>query len=88
MVETLEDPYNTSVDWTPTEPGNYTITCTMGDISGQSATKTVNYVVNKKDTTDNLVTIYYMGYQFPYIHYQVENGSWTNAPGYKMTATN
>ena len=87
VVETLEDPYNTSVDWTPTEPGNYTITCNMGDMSGQSATKTVNFVVNKKDTTDNLVTIYYMGYQFPYIHYQVENGSWTNAPGYKMSAT-
>ena len=59
----------------------------MGDMSGQSATKTVNYVVNKKDTTDNLVVIYYVGYYSPYIHYQVENGSWTNAPGYKMTAT-
>ena len=88
VVETLEDPYNSSVDWTPTEAGNYTITCNMGDISGQSATKTVNYVVNKKDTTDNIVAIYYVGYQSPYIHYQVENGSWTNAPGYKMTATN
>ena len=88
VVETLEDPYNASVDWTPTEAGNYTITCNMGDMSGQSATKTVNYVVNKKDTTDNIVAIYYVGYQSPYIHYQVENGSWTNAPGYKMTATN
>ena len=88
VVETLEDPYNNSVDWTPTEAGNYTITCNMGDMSGQSATKTVNYVVNKKDTTDNIVAIYYVGYQSPYIHYQVENGSWTNAPGYKMTATN
>ena len=87
VVETLEDPYNTSVDWTPTEAGNYTITCNMGDMSGQSATKTVNYVVNKKDTTDNLVVIYYVGYYSPYIHYQVENGSWTNAPGYKMIAT-
>ena len=87
VVETLEDPYNSSVDWTPTEAGNYTITCNMGDMSGQSATKTVNYVVNKKDTTDNLVVIYYVGYYSPYIHYQVENGSWTNAPGYKMTAT-
>ena len=87
VVETLEDPYNSSVVWTPTEAGNYTITCNMGDMSGQSATKTVNYVVNKKDTTDNLVVIYYVGYYSPYIHYQVENGSWTNAPGYKMTAT-
>ena len=87
VVETLEDPYNSSVDWTPTEAGNYTITCNMGDMSGQSATKTVNYVVNKKDTTDNLVVIYYVGYYSPYIHYQVENGSWTNAPGYKMTVT-
>ena len=87
VVETLEDPYNSSVDWTPTEVGNYTITCNMGDMSGQSATKTVNYVVNKKDTTDNLVVIYYVGYYSPYIHYQVENGSWTNAPGYKMIAT-
>ena len=87
VVETLEDPYNASVDWTPTEAGNYTITCNMGDMSGQSATKTVNYVVNKKDTTDNLVVIYYVGYYSPYIHYQVENGSWTNAPGYKMIAT-
>ena len=88
VVETLDDPYQKSADWIPTEAGNYTITCYVNDISGQSATKTVNFVVKEKNTTENKVTIYYKGYSTAYIHYQVENGSWTNAPGYKMTATN
>ena len=87
VVETLDDPYQKSADWIPTEAGNYTITCYVNDISGQSATKTVNFVVKEKNTTENKVTIYYKGYSTAYIHYQVENGSWTNAPGYKMTAT-
>ena len=88
VVETLDDPYQKSADWIPTEAGNYTITCYVNDISGQSATKTVNFVVKEKNTTENKVTIYYKGYSTAYIHYQVENGSWTNAPGYKMIATN
>ena len=87
VVETLDDPYQKSADWIPTEAGNYTITCYVNDISGQSATKTVNFVVKEKNTTENKVTIYYKGYSTAYIHYQVENSSWTNAPGYKMTAT-
>ena len=52
-----------------------------------------NYVMAEKTVTvdkasENVVTIYYKGYSTPYIHYQVGNGSWTDAPGYKMTATN
>ena len=57
VVETLDDPYQKSADWIPTEAGNYTITCYVNDISGQSATKTVNFVVKEKNTTesDNLL---------------------------------
>ena len=87
VVTTLSDPYLKSTDWTPTEAGNYTITCNVNDISGQSATKTVNFVVKEKNTTENVVTIYYSGYSTPYIHYQVGGGFWTKTPGYKMTPT-
>ena len=88
VVETLKDPYNTSADWTPTEAGNYTITCNVNDITGRSATKTVNFVVKDKNAAKNVVTIYYKGYSTPYIHYQVGNGNWTAVPGVAMTSTN
>lgn len=47
--------------------------------------KTVNFY--SKDSSNN-ITIYYKGYDTPYIHYQVGNGSWTAVPGYAMTAAN
>ena len=29
-------------------------------------------------------TIYYKGYDNPYIHYRIADGTWTTAPGVKM----
>lgn len=76
----------TSIDWTPTEAGTYEITYNMSDLYGQTATKSINYVVNKKTTTNN-VTVYYAGYDNPNIHYQIGNGAWTTVPGVAMAKT-
>lgn len=69
-----------SLTWTPTESGDYSITCDIIYNSQKLATKTVNYTVS-----DDSVTIYYKGYSTPYIHYQVGSGSWTNVPSVAMT---
>ena len=54
-----------------------------------SASNEVSLLGYSADTPDseNQTVIYYKGYSTPYIHYQVGSGSWTNAPGYAMTAT-
>ncbi|NLK24424.1 MAG: hypothetical protein GX309_10750, partial [Clostridiales bacterium] len=36
----------------------------------------------------NEITIYYKGYDTPYMHYKIGNGAWTSAPGVKMEKTN
>lgn len=56
---------------------------------------TVTPAVTKKPTSTPTVTpiqknttsIYYKGYDTPYIHYKIGNGSWTNVPGVRMEAT-
>lgn len=72
-----------TLEWTPEEDGNYTITCDIMVRDDLVASKTVDYTVK-----DNSITIYYKGYSNPNIHYQVGSGSWTNVPGVAMTATN
>ena len=72
-----------SLEWTPKEGGNYTITCEIKTRNGLIASKTVDYTVK-----DNNITIYYKGYSNPNIHYQIGGGSWTDVPGVAMTATN
>lgn len=42
----------------------------------------------KLSPNDNNITIYYKGYDTPYIHYQIGNGNWTSVPGYAMPAVN
>lgn len=39
------------------------------------------------NSNPNNITIYYKGYNTPYIHYQVGSKNWTAVPGYAMTAT-
>ena len=72
-----------TLEWTPKEGGNYTITCEIKTRNGLVASKTVDYTVK-----DNNITIYYKGYSNPNIHYQIGGGSWTDVPGVAMTATN
>ena len=77
------------LEWTPTEPGEYTIKC---DISMEPhyviydkysiATKTLTYTVDEAPAKD--VTIYYNGFDHPNIHYRAAGGSWTNVPGVAM----
>ena len=74
---------NNTLEWTPEEDGNYTITCDIMVRNDLVASKTVDYTVK-----DNSITMYYKGYSNPNIHYQVGSGSWTNVPGVAMTATN
>lgn len=45
-------------------------------------------VLDKTKVTSNKTVIYYSGYDNPYIHYKINNGQWTAAPGVKMTASN
>ncbi len=49
--------------------------------------KTVTIPVSDDPVPKNEVTIYYSGYSTPYIHYQIETGTWTDVPGKAMTAT-
>lgn len=52
------------------------------------ASKTFSVDMGNTPVPADTVTIYYKGYSNPYIHYQVEGGTWTAVPGAKMTATN
>ena len=74
--------------WTPTAAGTYTAKLKVTDANFVSRESTLTITVEEDNpVTENEVTIYYKGYSSPYIHYQVDGGSWTNAPGYAMTAT-
>ena len=75
-----------SDSFTPTKAGTYYVTYTLTDASGETASKTISYVV--KDTASNLATIYYKSsWSTAYIHYCIQNGSWTNVPGVQMKAS-
>ena len=86
-TKTLSTSNDKTANWTPTEEGTYKINLTVKHSGVVLATYTKTFTVEKNDNA-NEVTIYYKGYDNPYIHYQVGNGAWTIAPGYAMTATN
>ena len=77
-------PYNCSNSniWTPTEAGKYTIFAYFRDAAGDVGTYFMDYEI--KDEINNQTTIYYKGYNTPYIHYKVDNGEWTTVPGKPM----
>lgn len=81
-------PYNCSNDntWTPTEAGDYTIFAYLRDAAGDVGTYFMDYEI--KDEINNQTTIYYKGYNTPYIHYKVDNGEWTTVPGKPMEKSN
>lgn len=82
-VDILKDSSNNAVRWTPTRAGTYTIVGYARQVQGSyiSFTKTIMVEVQ----TGNLTTIYYRGFDNPYIHYSVD-GEWTDVPGVKMEA--
>ena len=79
-IKVIQDYSNeNSVIWTPEDVGKYTVILEIKD-DKQTASKEVSYIV--KDTS-TMVTIYYKGYDTPYIHYKI-NGTWTKSPGVAM----
>ena len=78
-----ENSNNEEIKWKPSKAGNYKIEINCYDNAGNYANKTIEVTVTKpaKLTT---TTIYYKGYDNPYIHYRIGNGAWTKAPGIKM----
>ena len=85
-TETLTTNSDRTANWTPKEAGKYTMLLQIKHNGKYIAGRSIEVTVDK--ASENVVTIYYKGYSTPYIHYQVGNGSWTDAPGYKMTSTN
>lgn len=75
-----------SFEFTPEFPGTYYVTYTLTDAAPETATKTIEYTV--KDNKSNYATVYYNGsWNNAYIHYRVNNGSWTNVPGVEMKSS-
>lgn len=72
-----------TVSWTPTQAGTYTIVGYAREMQGIYISYTKTIQVEEK--TQNLVTIYYKGFNNPYIHYGI-NGTWTSVPGIRMQA--
>lgn len=72
-----------TVAWTPTQAGTYTIVGYARERQGIyiSFTKTIQV----EEKAENLITIYYRGFNNPYIHYGI-NGTWTSVPGIRMEA--
>ena len=85
-TETLTTNSDRTANWTPKEAGKYTMLLQIKHNGKYIAGRSIEVTVDK--ASENVVTIYYKGYSTPYIHYQVGNGSWTDAPGNKMTSTN
>ena len=83
--EYLSNSTNNKLEWTPSKAGTYYIRAT---VSSGNAVETFDKIITVEDVTSNITTIYYKGYDNPYIHYRIGNGAWTVAPGIKMTATN
>ena len=73
-----------NLTWTPTEEGVYTITAQYKTYRGDLYETQFTYEVYG----DNETTIYYSNSSWSqaYIHYQVGNGTWTTAPGVKMSS--
>ena len=83
LVKLQDYSSNSSLKWTPETLGQYTIVLEVQDSVGV-ASKEIKYIV-KDDNT--IATIYYEGYDSPYIHYCI-NGKWTPVPGVAMEKSN
>ena len=86
-VKTILKDYSTSntFAWTPQETMVGFLYVEAKDAAGNSpSTYQMDYSITP--ATVKMTTIYYKGYSNPYIHYKVGNGSWTTAPGVKMSS--
>ena len=82
----LQSSNNNTLTWKPTKAGIYYIYYAISD-EGGDVDHEIGYVqVTVEEKVESKTVIYYKGYDAPYIHYKVGNGSWTNAPGVKMSS--
>ena len=73
-----------TVNWKPTKSGIYNI---LVQVISKSSVVTYEKTIIVEDVASNIATIYYKGYDNPYIHYRIGSGSWTSAPGVKMESS-
>ena len=71
-----------SVEFTPDEAGVYTIKYYTPSYLGVRYEKTITY----EFVDSNVATVYYhnSSWSNAYVHYRVDNGSWTSVPGVRM----
>lgn len=84
--EVLTNTSNYTASWTPEEAGIYTITYTVTDGYGLTASKEIQYPIG----TDTTAYVFYKNSSWSkaYIHYKIGTGAWTKTPGVQMTASN
>ena len=69
------------LEWTPEEEGTYTITACFHTYTGETYKTSMEYTVSNGNT----VTVYYNStWDNAYIHYCVDEKSWTAVPGMAM----
>lgn len=71
--------------WVPTEAGDYTIGLNITYNDTLIASKLMYYTVDEK--YEYPITIYYTGYDTPYINYQIGVEDWKSDYGHAMTST-
>lgn len=77
---------SSTVNWTPSETGIYTVKMILQDENGYTASYEQPYTV---ENSQNLCVIYYENSSFSqaYIHYKVGDGAWTTVPGVAMESS-
>ena len=83
----LNSSSSNSVNWKPEKAGNYKIVASAREVYGGSS-DSYEKTITVTEKSKNSITIYYKGYDTPYMHYKIGNGAWTSAPGIRMEATN
>ena len=79
----MSESENNTIYWTPKQAGTYVITGYARQTQGVYLSYSKTIIVEEKP--QNTTTIYYKGYENPYIHYGID-GVWTDLPGVKMEA--
>ncbi|UOE92155.1 carbohydrate binding domain-containing protein [Alkalihalobacillus sp. LMS39] len=69
-----------------TSETDYSFTVTAFNLIGESdRSEKITFTTKGTNIEENEVTIYYNGFESPYIHYKPVGGSWTTAPGEAMS---
>ena len=78
---------STSISTAINATGVYEIYAEVKQSDTTLYTNPLSFVVTDDDNSNSL-TIFYKGYNDPYIHYQIGSGAWTSVPGCEMLSSN